>query len=172
MSLRLNKPYHKVYPQKVCFYFPFPAPMHQGNYLSIYCLQNKSRNNDSGFGRMEYVSKGQAFWNQSSFNTAMKASWGISTLPTCFIRFSPPSVFPEAFSSGLRHRHSIWRGHLFISFNRFSCNNLTSYRCLDRHLKLLARNNVFQAERQYSATGCCIALVDNNRQRVNKIPVQ
>ena len=97
VSLRLNKPYHKVYPQKVCFYFPFPAPMHQGNCLSIYCLQNKSRNNDSGFGRMEYVSKGQAFWNQSSFNTAMKASWGISTLPTCFIRFFPAFCFSRSF---------------------------------------------------------------------------
>src|SRR5690606_41427205 len=33
----------------------------------------------------------------STFSTARKASWGISTLPTCFIRFLPSFCFWRSF---------------------------------------------------------------------------
>ena len=38
-----------------------------------------------------------AFGYLSTFNTARKASWGISTRPTCFIRFLPSFCFSSSF---------------------------------------------------------------------------
>jgi len=46
----------------------------------------------------------------STLSTARKASCGISTRPTCFMRFLPSFCFPEASSCATRHRHSTWRG--------------------------------------------------------------
>ena len=81
----------------------------------------------------------------STFKTAKKASWGISTLPTCFMRFFTCFFFFQAifFLTADIATIALCQDIFTHGFNRASCNDLTANRCLNGHIKHLARNQLF-----------------------------
>lgn len=102
----------------------------------------------------------------------MNASCGISTLPTCFMRFFPSFCFPEAFLTGHVAAIAFGQNVLLVSLNSFPGNNFASNSSLDGHFKLLPRNNILQLQRQSPAPGRRIAAVNNDGQGIDQIPVQ
>ena len=74
------------------------------------------------------------------FSTPMNASGGISTLPNCFDLALPFFVFPKVFFSICSSTPMNFSQNIFFkTFYSLSCNNFSTYCCLNWYHKIMPR---------------------------------